>query len=80
MNAIDTAMAALKRTKESIDMLEHTMQGVRTSENRGQIVSFHADPGILGRRSRIKVRAFADTPVEREVTVKMTRVIDRRRR
>ena len=73
-------MAVVKRKKEGIDMLEHAMQGVRTSENRGQIVSFHDDPGILGRRSRIAVRAFDDTPVEREVIVKMTRATDRRRR
>ena len=74
------SMAVVKRKKEGIDMLEHAMQGVRTSENRGQTVSFHDDPGILGRRSRIAVRAFDDTPVEREVIVKMTRVSDRRRR
>ena len=73
-------MAVVKRKKEGIDMLEHAMQGVRTSENRGQIVSFHDEPGIVGRRSKVEVRAFDDTPVEREVIVKMTRVSDRRRR
>jgi hypothetical protein len=56
------------------------MQGVRTSENRGQIVSFHHEPGIVGMRSTVEVRAFDDTPVEREVIVKMSRVTDRRRR
>lgn len=76
----DRAMAVVKRKKEGIDMLEHAMQGVRTSENRGQIVTFRDEPGILGRRSRIAVRAFDDTPVEREVIVKMTRATNRRRR
>ena len=61
-------------------MLEHAMQGVHTSENRGQVVSFHAEPGIVGMRSEVEVRAFDDTPVEREVIVKMPRVRDRRRR
>jgi hypothetical protein len=73
-------MAVVKRTKEGIDMLEHAMQGVRTSENRGEIISFRDEPGILGRRSKVRVRAFDDTPVEREVIVKMTPVSQRRRR
>jgi hypothetical protein len=73
-------MAAVKRTKEGIDMLEHAMLGVRTSENHGQIVSFHDDPGIVGKKLKVEVRAFDDTPVEREVIVKMTRVSKRRRR
>lgn len=73
-------MAGLKRTREGIDLLEHAMQGIRTSENRGQIVSFHDEPGIVGLRSKVEVRAFEDTPVEREVIVKMPHVTDRRRR
>lgn len=73
-------MAVVKRRKEGIDILEHAMQGVRTSENRGQIVSFHDEPGIVGMRSRVDVHVFDDTPVEREVVVKMPRVTDRRRR
>jgi hypothetical protein len=80
MRAVHAGMAGLNRTKEGIDLLEHAMQGIRTSENRGQIVSFHDEPGMVGMRSRIEVRAFEDTPVEREVIVKMTRVTDRRRR
>ena len=48
-------MAAVKRTKDGIDILEHAMQGVRTSENRGQIVSFHAEPRIVGMRSKVEV-------------------------
>jgi hypothetical protein len=73
-------MAVVRRSKSGIDILEHAMQGVRTSENRGQIVSFHAEPGIIGMRSKVEVRPFQDTPVEREVIVKMPRVPDRRRR
>jgi hypothetical protein len=73
-------MAVVRRTKSGIDILEHAMQGVRTSENRGQIVSFHAEPGIIGMRSKVEVRPFQDTPVEREVIVKMPHVPDRRRR
>jgi hypothetical protein len=78
--AIHTTMAVIKRTKEGIDILEHAMQGVRTSENRGQIVTFHDEPGIVGMRSKAEVRAFEDTPVEWEVIVRMPRVTDRRRR
>ncbi len=72
-------MAVVRRRKDGIDILERAMQGVRTSENRGQIVSFHAEPGIVGMRSKVEVRVFEDTPVEREVIVKMARVKDRRR-
>jgi hypothetical protein len=75
-----TTMAVIRRAKTGIDVLEHAMQGMRTSENRGQVVTFHADPGIIGMRSRVEVRAFEDTPVEREVIVRMPHVRDRRRR
>jgi hypothetical protein len=78
--ANDTTMAVIRRAKTGIDVLEHAMQGMRTSENRGQVVTFHADPGIIGMRSRVEVRAFEDTPVEREVIVRMPHVRDRRRR
>ena len=73
-------MALVRRTKTGIELLEHAMQGVRTSENRGQVVTFRAEPGIIGMRSKVEVRAFEDTPVEREVIVKMPKVADRRRR
>jgi len=65
--------------RDGIDMLEHAMLGVRTSENRGQIVTFHPNRGVVGMRSRVEERAFDDTPVEREVIVKMPHVTDRRR-
>jgi hypothetical protein len=73
-------MAGLKRTREGIDLLEHAMQGIRTSENQGQIVSFDDELGIVGLRSGVEVRPFEDTPVEREVIVKVGQVTDRRRR
>ena len=74
------SMSAVRRTRDVIDIYEHAMQGVQTSENRGQVVSFHAEPGIIGMRSKVKVRPFSDTPVEREVIIKMPHVTDRRRR
>ena len=80
MNAIHTSVGKVRRSREGIDILEHAMMGVRTSENRGQIVTFRSDPGIIGMRSKIEVRAFEDTPVEREVIVNMPGVPDRRRR
>ena len=80
VHANDTGMALVRRTKTGIELLEHAMQGVRTSENRGQVVTFRAEPGIIGMRSKVEVRAFEDTPVEREVIVKMPKVADRRRR
>jgi hypothetical protein len=35
-------MSTVKRTKDNIDVLEHTMQGVHTTANQGKIISFHA--------------------------------------
>jgi hypothetical protein len=70
-----------KRSKDGIDMLEHAMQGVHTSENRGEMVRFHSEPGIVGVHSTIEIRALEDTGVEREVEVivKMPREPRRRR-
>ncbi len=79
MHAVQTGMSVVKRTKDGIDILEHAMQGVHTSENRGRIVSFHAAPGFFAMRSKAGVRALDDTPVEREVIVRMPRVPHRRR-
>jgi hypothetical protein len=69
-------MSVVKRTKSGIDILEHAMQGVHTSENRGRLVRFHSEPGIVGMTSESEVRPLDDTPVEREVIVRMP---DRRR-
>jgi hypothetical protein len=70
-------MSAIRRTKDGIDILEHAMQGVHTSENRGKIVTFHTSGAVVGMRSRTEVRDLGDTPVEREVIVRLP---DRRRR
>lgn len=69
-------MTAVKRTKDGIDMLEHAMQGVHTSENRSRIDAFEAEGGIVGMSSHVEVRTLDDTPVEREVIVRLP---DRRR-
>jgi hypothetical protein len=73
-------MGGVKRTRDGIDIMEHAMQGVQTSENRGRIVSFHTERGLVGMRSKVEIRSFEDTPVEREVIVKMPREPHRRRR
>lgn len=73
-------MSAVKRTKDGIDILEHAMQGVQTSENRGRIVRFHAERGPSGMRSRAEVRALDTTQEERVVVVRMPPLPHRRRR
>jgi hypothetical protein len=65
-------MSVVKRAKDGIDILEHAMQGVRTSEDRGRIGRFHAERATAGKRSTAKARAPDDTPEEREVIVKMS--------
>ena len=64
-------MAVVKRTKDGIDILEHAMQGVHSSENQEKIRSFHTEGGIVGVRSGSEVYPAEDTPVEREVIVRL---------
>jgi len=64
-------MSAIKRTMDDIDVFEHTMQGVHTSEIRGEMVRFRARPGIVGLITEIEIQPLDDTPTEREVVVKM---------
>jgi len=64
-------MSVVRRTKDGIDILEHAMRGVRSSENRGRIRSFHAESGVIGMSSGADVYAREDTPVEREVIVRL---------
>jgi hypothetical protein len=64
-------MSVVRRSKDGIDILEHAMRGVRSSENRSRIRSFHTDSGVVGMRSGSEVRALEDTPVEREVIVRL---------
>ena len=66
-------MKVVRRTKDGIDILEHAMQGVHTSENRGRLVRFHTERGIATRSSTAKARAPDDTSEEREVIVRMPR-------
>ena len=70
-------MSAVKRTKDVVDILEHAMQGVRTSENHGRLLRFRAESGIVGMSSRTEVRDLEVPELEREVIVQMP---DRRRR
>jgi hypothetical protein len=72
-------MSAVKRTKDVIDMLEHAMQGVHTS-NEHNIVSFNRERGLIGSRSRIEIDVLDDTSQEREVIVKMPRMPRQRAR
>lgn len=72
-------MSAVRRTKDAIDVFEHTMQGVHTSGNRSEIVRFHSERGIVGLTSESRTRPLDDTPSEREVIVRMPRLPRRRR-
>jgi hypothetical protein len=73
-------MSVVKRTRDGIDILEHAMQGVHTSDNHGQIVSFYEDPRDVVTDSAPDVRAFDDTRVEWEVIVRMPALPRRRSR
>jgi hypothetical protein len=65
-------MSGLKRTRDAIDMLEHAMQGVHTS-NDHKIISFSRDAGLIGTRSTVEIESLDDTPQEREVVVRIPR-------
>ena len=78
MHAVDTSMNAVKRTKDVVDILEHAMQGVHTSEDHRRLLRSRDDQsGIIGMSSRTEVRALDAPEVEREVIVSMP---DRRAR
>jgi hypothetical protein len=64
-------MGVVKRTKDGIDILEHAMQGVHSSDNRGPMRRFHHEAGMAGVDAHSEVRGFADIPVEREVIVRL---------
>ena len=70
-------MSAVKRTRDVVDILEHAMQGVHTSENQARIRSFRAESGIVSVGSRTEVRELELPELEREVIVSMP---DRRAR
>ena len=69
-------MKAVKRTKDAIDVLEHAMQGIRTSENEAPIQRFRGDSEIVGVSSESEVRDLEVPELEREVIVNLP---DRRR-
>jgi hypothetical protein len=72
-------MGVVKRNTDGVDAFEHAMQGVHTS-NDHEIVSVTWEPGLIGTSSSRQVSEADDTPLEREVIVKMRRRPSRRRR
>ena len=74
MHARATCMPGVKRTREGVDALEHALRGVHTSENLERIVSYQRQPGLIGRRSVVQVDVFDDSPLEREVIVRLPRL------
>jgi hypothetical protein len=72
-------MAVVRKRKEHIDVLEHTMRGVRTTENSRRIVSFDSSPGLIGTRSSVVINMEGLDSEEREVTVMMPKMGSRRR-
>lgn len=75
--AVCTGMSAVKRTRDVVDILEHAMQGVHTSENLARIRSFGAESGIVAVSSLTEVRGLEVPELEREVIVSLP---DRRAR
>jgi len=65
-------MSVVKRRRDAIDALEHAMRGVQTTEQH-PIERHYDDPGIIGKRSGVRIEVRDDTPVEHEVTVVMPR-------
>jgi hypothetical protein len=72
-------MSVVKRNTDGIDAFEHAMQGVHTS-NDHEIVGVTWESGLIGTSSSSQVAEADDTPLEREVIVKMRRRRSRRRR
>jgi hypothetical protein len=55
-----------------VDVLEHALKGVHTSENHARIISFDRNPGIVGMRAVVQVNVMDDSPDEREVVVNLS--------
>ena len=70
-------MSRVKRTKDGVDAIEHALRGVHTSENHERIVSFERHPGFVGSRAVVEVDVVDDTPMEREVIVRLPRKRER---
>lgn len=69
-------MNAVRRTKDVVDILEHALQGIQTSENTARSLSFRTESGIVGMSSSAEVRELEVPDLEREVIVNLP---DRRR-
>jgi hypothetical protein len=67
-------MSVVRRKKENIDMLEHAMMGVRTTDDHHRIVSFGETNGIIGSSSRVEVDIRDTDAEEREVIVTMPKM------
>jgi hypothetical protein len=67
-------MSVVRRKKENIDMLEHAMMGVRTSETPTRIVSFEEQGGLIGSSSRAEIEVRDENLDDREVIVTMPRI------
>ena len=80
MYAVCTCMAAVKRTRDGVDALEHALSGVYTSDNRERIISFDRTPGFVGSRSIVHVDVIDDSPLEREVIVHLPSDARKRKR
>jgi hypothetical protein len=65
-------VSAVRRTKSGIDVLEHALKGVHTSENHARVISFDRNPGLVGMRSVVRVNVMDDSPEEREVIVNLS--------
>jgi hypothetical protein len=65
-------VSSVKRTKSGVDVLEHALKGVHTSENHARVISFDRNPGIIGMRSVVHVDVMDDSPEEREVIVNLS--------
>lgn len=66
-------MSRVKRTRDGVDAIEHALRGVHTSENHERIVSFERHPGFVGSSSVVEVDVVDDSPLEREVIVRLPR-------
>jgi hypothetical protein len=73
-------MNRVKRTKGGVDAVEHALGGVHTSENHERIISFERHPGFVGTGAVVEVDVVNDSPLEREVIVRLPRKPPARKR
>jgi hypothetical protein len=75
-----SGMGRVRRTRDGVEAIEHALRGVHTSENHERIVSVERHPGFLGKSSTIEIDVVDDSPMEREVIVRLPRRTPARRR